>query len=149
MPTPEIGYINVRVLEATGLESLSTARIDPKKISPKVSYLWGIPSRSKKGKQSGVYDTNSKSWKWPKAEGFSGQIAGGTLGDLISISLRCPKAGKLGEQQVKVVWAPEGGTDTPCLKLLSHGADQMLTWSTDAEPLTNFPLIASHALLLE
>ena len=53
--------------------------------------MWGIPSRTKRGKD-GTFDAESESgsWKWPKGEGFSGQIAGGSLGDLITFIVYCP-----------------------------------------------------------
>ncbi|MEC7232673.1 MAG: hypothetical protein VXW31_07025, partial [Planctomycetota bacterium] len=41
VPTPEIGYINVRVLEATGLELLWPSQGNPKKISPRITYVPG------------------------------------------------------------------------------------------------------------
>ena len=92
-------------------DSTSTSKddIDYNKVTPVITYMWGIPSRTKKGK-AGKYDPESGSWKWRKGEGFCGQIAGGIIGDLITFIVYCPKTGKIGEQQVKVVWAPEGAT---------------------------------------
>lgn len=100
VPTPEVGYINVKILGATGLESgldahstgrRRSSRVDD--VIPRLTYMWGIPSRSKRGK-NGTYDPESQSWTWPKGEGFSGQIAGGALGDLITFIVYCPVRGK-------------------------------------------------------
>lgn len=93
---PEIGYINLKILGATGLEygleansKSKKRRSENKNVMPRVTYMWGIPSRTKRGK-SGTFDAESESWTWSKNEGFSGQIAGGSLGDLITLIVYCP-----------------------------------------------------------
>ena len=94
VPIPDVGYIDVKLIEMKIVENATTEsnnqeeedkkkNIDFNKVTPVVTYMWGIPSRTKKGKP-GTYDPVSKSWKWKKGEGFCGQIAGGMIGDLVT-----------------------------------------------------------------